>query len=840
MDPVSAIGLASSIITFIDFGTELITGAIEIYRAPDGSSAADARLQDILNDLGDLVEELEKTFHAATKAEKNIKSLAQECGEDTRELKDILRGLKMAGRRTPWKSVKAKWMNMRAESRVEELKERLNEYRTDILLNLTLVLREEQSSIGQQLKQVKDSCEELKVDSAVSLDGLKTKLLNAIGDKAKTEQSLEDIKLLLTNLQSDTQRIPIEHRILRQLIFSEMNARRTQIHSADAATCGWIFGHPSAQEPELGRDLSNSFDRRLRLNENSAERENASYEFCTWLQNGRNIFLISGNAGCGKSTLVKYVARHDETKALLSTWAGDKTLVLADFYFWASGSRLQTTIPGLQRSLIFEVLRSCRELMPKVFPLQWERFQSRAGDSLVESVYFADEDIQQAFEILLTHGAHENYRFCFFIDGLDEYKGNLVERRQLAQRLKEWTYGGDVKICASSRPDREYLELLEYPSARINLHQVNGPAIQSYCHRQFTESLPTSPVDSLDWQYLEHEIVNMSRGVFLWAYLVVDILITAAHQGDPHHVIRKKLHETPRELDDLYDKMLANKTWGKIDRDRSNRILLLAAENPFSDYPKTFFPHERPEPPFSKPLRLVVFTWLNDLEDDAFPYTKMFHEEADADLKTHLDRAAKQIHALGRGLLEVRKSTMAHIEGPEVDFFHRSARDYLLQPERRSLMLKSLPNLEQCHSYGKILLARWIYAYQPLIKASVERQRSGQDAPTKETSIIGNKTIERRTFQQISTFDSVKSDITLIRVPLQDIDGSGLEVFTWAGLPVEESVRQQMLPFFLDDPNGVLDKTLELPAPPESAVSLLGQFDSVIRHYQEQSIAVMG
>ncbi|KAM0544351.1 hypothetical protein ACHAPJ_011887 [Fusarium lateritium] len=637
MDPVSAIGLASSIITFIDFGTELITGAIEIYRAPDGSSAADARLQDVLNDLGDLAEELEKTFHASTRAERNIKNLAQECGEDAQELRDILRGLKMTGRRTPWKSVKAKWMSMRAESRVEELKDRLNEYRADILLNLTLVLREEQSGIGQRLKQVKDSCEELKVDSAASLDDLKTRLLDAIGDKTKTEQSLDEIKLLLTKLQSDTQRIPIEHRILRQLIFSEMNSRRTQIHSADSATCGWIFGHPSIEEPESGRDLSRSFDRRLRLKENPAEREKASNDFRAWLQGGQNIFHISGNAGCGKSTLVKYIARHDETKELLSSWAGDKTLILADFYFWASGSRWQTTIPGLQRSLIFK----------------WERYQSRAGDLLVESMDFADEDIQHAFDILLMHGAHANYRFCFFIDGLDEYKGNLVERRHLAQRLKEWTYGGDIKICASSRPDREYLELLEYPSARINLHQVNAPAIQSYCHRRFTESLPTNPVDNLDWKYLEHEIVDMSQGVFLWAYLVVDILITAAHQGDPHHVIRKKLHETPRELDDLYDKMLASTSWGKIDRDRSNKILLLAAENPFSDHPKTFFPHERPEIPFSEPLRLVVFTWLDDLEDSGFPYTKMYYEEANEDLRTRLDRAAKQIHALGRGLLEL-------------------------------------------------------------------------------------------------------------------------------------------------------------------------------------------
>ncbi|KAF4965715.1 hypothetical protein FSARC_6498 [Fusarium sarcochroum] len=846
MDPVSAIGLASSIITFIDFGSELITGAIEIYRAPDGSSAADARLQDVLNDLGDLVEELEKTFHAATKAEKNIKSLAQECGEDAQELRDILRELKMTGRRTPWKSVKAKWMSMRAESRVGELKDRLNEYRADILLNLTLVLREEQSGIGQRLKQVKESCEELRVDSAASLDDLKTKLLDAIGDKTETEQSLEDIKLLLKKLQSDTQTIPIEHRILRQLIFSEMDARRTQIHSADTATCGWILGHPNFEEVEPSPDLSHQFYTRLRFEKDSTDREKASDDFRAWLQKGQNIFHISGNAGCGKSTLVKYIARHEQTKALLSTWASDKTLVLADFYFWASGSRLQTTIPGLQRSLIFEVLRSCRELMPKAFPLQWERYQSRSGDLLVESMDFADEDIEQAFEILLTHSAHENYRFCFFIDGLDEYKGNFVERRHLAQRLKEWTYGGDIKICASSRPDREYLELLSHPSARINLHQVNAPAIRNYCHRRFTESLPTHEVDCHDWRHMEQEIVEMSQGVFLWAYLVVDTLITAAHQGDPRHVIREKLHETPKELDDLYDRMLSSANWGKIDRDRSNRILLLAAENPFSDLLDTSVWESPSENPSSGPLRLVVFTWLDDLEDAEFPHIKMYRAESDSDMEPRFDRAAKQIQALGRGLLEVRKSTQPHMEGPEVEFFHRSARDYLLRPERRSSMLKSLPNFEQCHPYGKILLARWIFSCQQQATIASELQQLlagfviGERATEQQSNDKGY-IMKRIPPQQSSNFDSFGLDVSTNGTSVEALIDSNSENPHLVILEaLTHRVRKQALPFFLDEPNGVLQRVVTLPAPEESVSHLLGQFDSVIRYYRDLSTSIMG
>ncbi|KAJ3544739.1 hypothetical protein NM208_g2898 [Fusarium decemcellulare] len=807
MDPVTAISLASSIITFIDFGTELITGAIEIYHAPDGTSAADAHLQDVLGDLSDLVEELEKSFHASTKAEKNIKRLARECGEDAKELQTILRGLKMTGRRTPWKSVKAKWMRMRAESDVEELRERLSESRADILLNLTLVLREEQSGIGQRLQQVSDSCKELKTDSAAGLGDLKISLLSAIKDQADALQGpLAGIKLLLMQLQSDAQRIPVEHRILRQLIFSEMDARRTQIHSADSTTCGWILENPGFQEPELTWAPYGWYGPNHRWPAKSipkTDREEARHAFCTWLEKGQNVFHISGNAGCGKSTLVKYVARHEETEALLSTWAGDKTLVVADFYFWAGGSRLQATISGLQRSLLFEVLRSCRELMPKVFPLQWERFQSRAGDRLVESFDFSDDDIDHAFGVLLEHGVHANYRFCFFIDGLDEYKGNFVERRRLAQRLKDWTQGGDIKICVSSRPDREYLELFEYPGARIHLHQVNAPAIWTYCRRRFDESQVIQETDLLDWRKLEYDIVVMAQGVFLWAYLVVDILITAAHQGDPLHVIEKKLHETPKELDQLYDNMLGAASWGKIDRDRSNRILFLAAENPFS-----------------VPLTLIAFSWLDDLEDPDFPHIKMYQEDWAADLGSRLERAAKQIHALGRGLLELRKATYSQTEGPEVEFFHRSARDYLLQEKRRASMLRSLPDFEHFHPYGKILLARWIFWQQQHLKKSIGYQQDSGHPPQETKPSNGEKS-------SIQRFIRVRNSVS--DTPKMYLDGYK---------PSHVSGRAPHL--FLDDKGGVLYQVLLLSAPQASGIRLLRQINLVIEHYRDQPGVPMG
>ncbi|KAI0401058.1 hypothetical protein F4802DRAFT_609708 [Xylaria palmicola] len=78
------------------------------------------------------------------------------------------------------------------------------------------------------------------------------------------------------------------------------------------------------------------------------------------------IFQSSGKAGSGKSTLMKFICAHPTTVELLREWAGNKRLILADFFFWNSGTALQKSREGLLRSLLFEILRKCPELIPQV------------------------------------------------------------------------------------------------------------------------------------------------------------------------------------------------------------------------------------------------------------------------------------------------------------------------------------------------------------------------------------------------------------------------------------------------------------------------------------------
>lgn len=142
MDPVSAIGVASAIVAFVDFSWNLVTGTWEIYHSLDGVTAENARLEDVTDDLGSLVQALKADVPVKTKAEKNIRRLAQDCEEDAKTLKALLDEMKVPGRRRLfWKSLNAKWKSILNRDEVARLKSQLQETRAEIQLNLVAMLR---------------------------------------------------------------------------------------------------------------------------------------------------------------------------------------------------------------------------------------------------------------------------------------------------------------------------------------------------------------------------------------------------------------------------------------------------------------------------------------------------------------------------------------------------------------------------------------------------------------------------------------------------------------------------------------------------------------------------
>lgn len=109
--------------------------------------------------------------------------------------------------------------------------------------------------------------------------------------------------------------------------------------------------------------------------------------FVDWLESGDGLYWITGKAGSGKSTLMKYIFNNPKRERYLSTWAGSSTLCTAEFYFWSAGTALQKSEVGLLRSILGTILEFNRAIIADIFPKQWsEAYELSSQGSTLQYV----------------------------------------------------------------------------------------------------------------------------------------------------------------------------------------------------------------------------------------------------------------------------------------------------------------------------------------------------------------------------------------------------------------------------------------------------------------------
>lgn len=139
MDPISAISLASSIITFIDFTWKLASGSedLEIYEQNEAVRVNTHDLQIILKKLG-------QDVGAATETERNTAILAKKCQRDSDELCGMLEILQLSpgtSTKSIRKRAKVTLSSVWDRRKLDQLKERLQDYRSEITAHLTWALK---------------------------------------------------------------------------------------------------------------------------------------------------------------------------------------------------------------------------------------------------------------------------------------------------------------------------------------------------------------------------------------------------------------------------------------------------------------------------------------------------------------------------------------------------------------------------------------------------------------------------------------------------------------------------------------------------------------------------
>ncbi|KAH8656449.1 hypothetical protein BGZ61DRAFT_540902 [Ilyonectria robusta] len=92
MDPVTAVSLASSILTFIEFSQKLISGTLEISRA--GETADNAHLSHINEDLHDVSGHLCQKIVGTSENAEALRDIASKCRSISDDLSKLLDTLK--------------------------------------------------------------------------------------------------------------------------------------------------------------------------------------------------------------------------------------------------------------------------------------------------------------------------------------------------------------------------------------------------------------------------------------------------------------------------------------------------------------------------------------------------------------------------------------------------------------------------------------------------------------------------------------------------------------------------------------------------------------------------
>jgi len=266
--------------------------------------------------------------------------------------------------------------------------------------------------------------------------------------RAFSDQEIQALTGGLATMSIQSQHLAREQAILTTLDFAQRPARYDGIPDAHQKTFTWIFHTPAASELAPPRA-----------------------DFSHWLRSGEGVFWIAGRPGSGKSALMKFTADHALTREMLSEWAAPQSAYIGTHYFWSAGTDMQRSQEGLLRSLLFEIMRQVPSLVPVLCPQRWN------GNIPPDPSQWRLRELQHA--LAAVKGLqHLPLRFCFFIDGLDEFDGDHSE---ICETVTDLCESPNIKICVSSRPWNVFEDALGGDDAhRLNVHDLTREDILNY------------------------------------------------------------------------------------------------------------------------------------------------------------------------------------------------------------------------------------------------------------------------------------------------------------------------------------------------------------------------
>ena len=490
--------------------------------------------------------------------------------------------------------------------------------------------------------------------------------LERYGNQTQAEHA--NLERLLNGLNQAQQQEAMKQRgtaILDSLHFPEMEQRWSSIDNPYPETFGWIFEDPDSI-------------------------------FRAWLSSNEGLFWIRGEAGSGKSTLMKYLHSHSQTQRHLKHWAGNNPFIVAEHYFWYPGSDMQKSSQGLLQTLLYKVLEADKNLIPHVCEERW------MTDSRHLNHHWSHEQLLKAFERI---GANMSTKFCFFIDGLDEYHPHS-QHRPLVSVVKTLASCPNIKVCVSSRPGQPFNEAWERLNTKIKLEDLTSADIQEFTIKTLKAvSSDASCCSDADLRDLSEGVRSKAEGVFLWVSLATGALCERLAVGQEIEQLRLCLDEFPVDLEAYFKSRIYERihsTW-VVDTALVLKLAVLCALN------TPLMPVEFGLVAGNIPCTSYITFWLlcrsiktrKGMLDPRFAFQDsnemvdiMNHEQAYAETRNFLDACCKdflQISALRSDISDDDDDDDDDFRWIQVTFLHRTAFDFLNTEDMQNLLNKHVP-----------------------------------------------------------------------------------------------------------------------------------------------------
>ena len=332
----------------------------------------------------------------------------------------------------------------------------------------------------------------------------------------------EATRKFIADLNSEAHDEKLYDMVMKSLAFRTMHQRREETRTAFCGTYEWIF----KQNHKMSHRWSN---------------------FVEWLQQGDDIYWINGKAGSGKSTLMNFIWNHESYMMNLKLWAGTYELVTPSFFFHY-GSEEQSSISGLIRALLFQILEACPNLMKFVSPFMPHQV----------AVPWSRKVLTEALMSVINQ-QHQAIRLCILIDGLDEFQGDVDEQESLTNLVREVSSRDSAKLCVSSRPEAHLIYNFNNFS-KMRLQDLTFADMELYTQQEFKKyPLMTRYAHKQPSQYRQilQDLPRKADGIFLWLYLAIQDLKAGIMKLDSLETLQKRLTRMDSSLDGLFSQLLS-------------------------------------------------------------------------------------------------------------------------------------------------------------------------------------------------------------------------------------------------------------------------------------------